>query len=135
MRGINIDSLFCPLCSSDGESIDHALLWCTVVTKVSQIVPKWCGVQRLFLWETQELNSQEVLAFVLAAAKEIWEAILGVSAWCIWRVRNKKVKEEKPWCLLQVTSDIQILSYLWISSRRNKPPIPWTMWMLNPLNL
>lgn len=45
----------------------------------------------LFLWEIQDLNSQEVASLVPAAAKELWEAILGVSA----AARNKKVKEEK----------------------------------------
>lgn len=83
MRGLNISSLLCPLCYADFGSIDHVLLRFTVVTKVWRIVAKWCGVQGLFLWETQDLNSQEVAALVPAAAKPIWEAILGVTAWCI----------------------------------------------------
>lgn len=135
MRGLNIPSLLCPLCSVECESTDHALLRCMGAEKVWRIVAKWCGVQGLFLWEILDLDSPEVAALAPRSARAVWEAILVALAWYIWHARNKKVKEGKTWCLLQVISDIQILSFLWISSRRGKQQLSWDNWLLNPLIL
>lgn len=133
MRGIDISSLLCPICSDDCESIDHTLLRCKVVRRVWRTVAKWCGVAGLFLWEVRDLHSEEVLSLAPPTTKSVWEVILTVSAWCIWRARNKKIKKRKVWCLLQIISGIQILSFLWFSPRRKNSVRSWTNWVLNPL--
>lgn len=103
MRGLDIPSLNCPLCDADFDSIEHAL-FCPL--NVWKATAKWCGVHSLFMRNVLDLSSQDVINLVPTAARNVWEAIRIISAWCIWRARNTVIKEGKNKSLLEVISDI-----------------------------
>lgn len=131
-RGVNIPSLLCPLCKTEVENIEHALFRCSKVFSLWESVARWCNVSGLLLWQVTDLTSPETLNLVSAESKEIWQSILLVTCWCIWRARNGVIKEDKVWSHLQIFSDVQALSHLWLSSQKPSLLPKWPFWLLNP---
>lgn len=92
------------------------------------------GIKSLFLWDCDNIFSPEVLQLVPAVARQIWGAVLQVSLWAIWEEGNKFFMEKKQWSLLEVLSNIQEFSHLWLSSRKPNAVGSWNAWVLSPLD-
>lgn len=95
LRGINVNFIIRPLYLTDTESTYHALMRWPKAFMVWESVASWCGVSGLFLWEVSDLSSVDTLSLVQLASKDIWESILVVTSWCIWRTRNEVVHATK----------------------------------------
>lgn len=52
-------------------------------------------------------------------AQPVWVAVLYVTSLAIWKARNKYVMKKQSWSLLEIISNIQVVSHLWITSRNS----------------
>ncbi|XP_071728124.1 uncharacterized protein [Rutidosis leptorrhynchoides] len=75
-RGIDLDSLLCPLCNNVVESVDHAIISCSFAKEM------WQGYNYV-------ANSNFM--------KKTWQAVQWVTGYFIWKNRNFKVFGKDSW--------------------------------------
>ncbi|GJY08595.1 putative RNA-directed DNA polymerase, partial [Tanacetum coccineum] len=90
-KGIDLTSLLCPVCNQSIELIDHVLWNCPLASEIWHKVFMWLDLSfpainsfaASFEWvEDLQINPR---------AKYIVQSILGVTAWSIWKFRNKLI--------------------------------------------
>ncbi|XP_071700254.1 uncharacterized protein [Rutidosis leptorrhynchoides] len=87
-RGLDLDSILCPLCKNDIESVEHSLILCNHVLKVWEKVYKWWGfthVSNLSISEVFLGRSTQVLT---ALQTKVWQAVEWSCGYLIWKNRN-----------------------------------------------
>ncbi|XP_071739916.1 uncharacterized protein [Rutidosis leptorrhynchoides] len=119
-RGIDLDSVRCPLCDDGLESIDHALLFCKHSFEVWDRVYKWWNlgpVTRLSINEAFRGENNHSMSWV---GCQIWQALEWTCAYLIWKNRNSKVFSNKSWNGPMALMEIQLKTFEWITSHSNK---------------
>ncbi|GJS09343.1 RNA-directed DNA polymerase, eukaryota [Tanacetum coccineum] len=130
-RGLEIDSLLCPVCNASAEISSHTFFACSLARNIMRNICYW--------WELDvvSLNSYSDWIFWLNSIrlnknkKEILEGICLVSWWFIWYFRNQiifgKVLPKKDLLFDNIVQS----SFFWISNRC-KDNIDWVSWLKNP---
>ncbi|XP_071705301.1 uncharacterized protein [Rutidosis leptorrhynchoides] len=132
-RGIDLHSTRYPLCNDDVESVDHALMFCKFAFDVWCKVFDWWGINlssslsiiELF-WGTSSITMSDL-------GSMIWQAVIWVSGYLIWRNRNQKVFNNKCWSPPVALCEIQVKTYEWIAKRCKAKDIDWHNWFHNPI--
>ncbi|GJS10251.1 RNA-directed DNA polymerase, eukaryota [Tanacetum coccineum] len=134
LRGIDIPSIICPICSSAGESCSHLLFACNMARLLLRKVARWWDLQ------TPDLNSyDDWLSWFISirlskGLKEVLEGVFYVMWWAIWKFRNEVLFGTSPPRLDLIFDDIVLLSFRWCSSRcKNK--FDWISWLKCPRSL
>ncbi|GJU44105.1 RNA-directed DNA polymerase, eukaryota [Tanacetum coccineum] len=117
LRGIDIPSIICPICSSAGESGSHLLFGCNMARLLLRKVARW--------WELEypDLNSYEDwLAWFISIRihkgfKDVLEGVFYVMWWVIWKFRNQVLFGSSQPRLDLLFDEIVLLSFTWCSSR------------------
>ncbi|GJS89701.1 RNA-directed DNA polymerase, eukaryota, reverse transcriptase zinc-binding domain protein [Tanacetum coccineum] len=134
-KGIDLDSLNCPICDTSVETTNHSLWFCSLATTLWHRVFVWLdiappnpsNIQDVFSWlDNMRLSS---------AQKSALEVICGVVFWSLWHFRNKLIFDTSPPNRSILFDNIVDCSYRWFSSRNNKCCITWNSWMRNPLRV
>ncbi|GJQ94396.1 RNA-directed DNA polymerase, eukaryota [Tanacetum coccineum] len=130
-RGLEIDSLLCPVCNASAEISSHSFFACSLARNIMRNICYW--------WELDvvSLNSYSDWIIWLNSIrlnknkKEILEGICLVSWWFIWYFRNQiifgKVLPKKDLLFDNIVQS----SFFWISNRC-KDNIDWVSWLKNP---
>ena len=61
-------------------------------------------------------------------AKVVFQGIIFLSCWVIWRARNKLKFEGKTVKIEEVISEIKSIGFLWVRSRAKFSNLSWTDW-------
>ncbi|XP_071733908.1 uncharacterized protein [Rutidosis leptorrhynchoides] len=130
-RGLDLDSVLCPICISETETVNHALLHCCEVKKVWNSIEKWWNM---------DINTSSLSATLASTpnlinslmGKSIWQATMWVVAYQIWIARNKKVFTRVRWNQNDILNEAQLKSFQWISKRLKKSNLSWSQWLINP---
>ncbi|XP_071713353.1 uncharacterized protein [Rutidosis leptorrhynchoides] len=132
-RGIDLDSILCPLCDMDIETTDHILGLCPKSALIWKHVLDWWAQDNTLISNVNDaiINDQ---AFALnKLGNSIWQATKWTTCYTIWKHRNLNVFPKKMWSPASILSEIQTQSYSWISKRlRKKKSIMWHQWLINP---
>nr|GEX38858.1 RNA-directed DNA polymerase, eukaryota [Tanacetum cinerariifolium] len=116
-RGIDIQSITCPICDNGVESLDHLFFRCCLARQISRKIATWWNVQYV------EVDSYEewlawLASFRLAAnLKRLIEGVFYVSWWSIWTYRNKLLFDDKAPLKESIFDNIVSNSFHWCSSR------------------
>ncbi|XP_071689538.1 uncharacterized protein [Rutidosis leptorrhynchoides] len=97
-RGIDLDSVRCPLCDDNVESIEHSLIFCRYAMDIWVRVYKWWGlgvVSNLSINELFRGNCNRPLSPLWSS---IWQALEWTCGYLIWKNRNQKVFSNSSWC-------------------------------------
>ncbi|GKC97494.1 RNA-directed DNA polymerase, eukaryota [Tanacetum coccineum] len=95
-KGIDLDSLNCPICDTSVETTNHSLWFCSLATTLWHRVFVWLdiappnpsNIQDVFSWlDNMRLSS---------AQKSALEVICGVVFWSLWHFRNKLIFDTSP---------------------------------------
>ncbi|GKC53088.1 reverse transcriptase domain, reverse transcriptase zinc-binding domain protein [Tanacetum coccineum] len=86
-RGIDLDSLRCPVCNDAIESTHHLFFECPVAANTWYMIKDWWGLvctpndhDGFLSWhESAHLTTKE---------KAYFDVVINTSTWVIWRVRN-----------------------------------------------
>ncbi|XP_071713183.1 uncharacterized protein [Rutidosis leptorrhynchoides] len=131
-RGIDLDSVRCPVCDEDIETVEHILTQCKFAKDIWSRVHRWwnkgnhpdISIDTLFRGHVNMSTSNQ--------PSRLWQAIEWTCGYIIWRNRNERVFRKKSSNGPMPLNEIQIKSFEWISSRSRKQPIDWNQWLLNP---
>ncbi|GKE97249.1 RNA-directed DNA polymerase, eukaryota, partial [Tanacetum coccineum] len=95
-KGIEIESLLCPVCSSSSETVDHILWTCSFATFIWLKSFQWLDlVFPLSLSIPEALEDLDHRHFS-KENKEIVAVILGVVFWSLWKFRNESIFSRHP---------------------------------------
>ncbi|XP_071714322.1 uncharacterized protein [Rutidosis leptorrhynchoides] len=109
-RGLDLDTIRCPLCDDDLES------GCANIS-IDNVV-------NAFSDDNQSINSR--------SGKRIWQGSKWVCGYIIWKNRNNKICRKAKWDTASILSDIQLKSFQWISKRFKNSNIDWHQWLISP---
>ncbi|GJX93964.1 RNA-directed DNA polymerase, eukaryota, reverse transcriptase zinc-binding domain protein [Tanacetum coccineum] len=129
-RGVEIDSIMCPLCDGHAESSSHLFFSCKIFCDTMQQVSRW--------WELdfRELHSYDewldwMLSIRLSSKlKKVFEGLCYIVWWLIWISRNKKVFGLEKSSYDSIFDETIYRSFYWIRSR-SKVRFSWIDWLKN----
>ncbi|XP_071709226.1 uncharacterized protein [Rutidosis leptorrhynchoides] len=107
-RGIDLDSIRCPICDDDLESINHVLVFCNQVMEIWNRVFSWWGFGNSSIFSTQEIVDANVPRSANKRGEKVWQAVKWVTSYLIWSNRNKVVFRGKGWNPPVALNEIQI---------------------------
>ncbi|GJY10526.1 RNA-directed DNA polymerase, eukaryota, reverse transcriptase zinc-binding domain protein [Tanacetum coccineum] len=130
-RGMDIESLLCPLCEIAVESSSHIFFTCSVARELFSKITHW--------WDTNylEISSHEEWTDWLSNLrlpfknKKILEGVCYVLWWHIWNFRNKKVFGASTPSMTSIFEDIVSSSFHWCK-HRCKAHFSFIDWLKNP---
>ena len=135
LRGIDIDSILCPVCHTAGESSSHLFFSCYVARLLSQKIAHWWELEVIDLLSYDDWISWLSSLRLSKGAKSILEGVFYVSWWTIWEYRNQILFGVSPPRLHLIFDEIILMSFTWCSNRRNNGSLDWNIWLKCPNSL
>ncbi|XP_071695872.1 uncharacterized protein [Rutidosis leptorrhynchoides] len=131
-RGIDLDSIRCPLCDDDLESVDHSIIFCKYALDIWERLFRWWGLGSFSSYSLPEIISEDSNISASTRGSKIWQATKWVCAYFIWKNRNNKTFKGKCAIGPVTLSEIQVMSFEWISKRSKLKNFDWLVWLSNP---
>ncbi|XP_071704195.1 uncharacterized protein [Rutidosis leptorrhynchoides] len=130
-RGIDLNSVRCSICDGDIETVEHILFSCQMATDIWAKVLKWWGYNSALFGYEDIFNG--TFGYVAHDHKRNqWQAVSWVVCYIIWKNRNAKVFKNKLETVPSLFSEVQVLSYDWISRRCKGHIMDWLQWFSQP---
>ncbi|XP_071719608.1 uncharacterized protein [Rutidosis leptorrhynchoides] len=130
-RGVDLNSVLCPICGNEIETIEHVLIRCSVALDVWTRVSRWWNSNirasidvnsRFSGFSSSGSNTKSVL----------WQAIEWITGYILWKNRNNVIFKRKKGNAPMILNEIQVKAFDWISNRSKKHRLVWSQWLLNP---
>ncbi|XP_071695901.1 uncharacterized protein [Rutidosis leptorrhynchoides] len=132
-RGIDLDSVLCPICGNEIETVEHSLIKCKKVTEFwIFFFLIWWNVPVCNLNALDPLANDGIFTSFTKYGKSIWEAVKWVGCYVLWKSRNNKVFNRKEWSISSIISEVQTTTFGWIAKRSKKFFLDWHQWIINP---
>ncbi|GKC02548.1 RNA-directed DNA polymerase, eukaryota, reverse transcriptase zinc-binding domain protein, partial [Tanacetum coccineum] len=112
-RGIDLDSLSCPICECGIESVGHLFFQCQVVRQVVRKISFWWNVDYVDFNSYEEWLNWLISLRLTAKYKELLEGVFYVLWWLIWSFRNKIIFEAKPPSKAAIFDNVVSSSFYW----------------------
>nr|GEV60414.1 RNA-directed DNA polymerase, eukaryota, reverse transcriptase zinc-binding domain protein [Tanacetum cinerariifolium] len=112
-RGMDIESITCPICVCAVESSSHLFLKCRLVRQINRKISLWWDVTYIDIKSYEEWLNWMVSLRFSAKLKALFEGVFYVSWWCIWSYRNKLLFETKVPSNAMLFDDVVSSSYHW----------------------
>ncbi|XP_071718124.1 uncharacterized protein [Rutidosis leptorrhynchoides] len=131
-RGVDLNTVRCPLCDEDVETVEHSLIFCSKVMDIWNRVFSWWGfgsMSNLSIIEILRGNGPSQMSI---HGKKVWQAVEWVCSYLIWSNRNNVVFRGKGWNSPVAVNEIQVKSFDWISHRASGRKFEWLTWLNNP---
>ncbi|GJS83594.1 RNA-directed DNA polymerase, eukaryota [Tanacetum coccineum] len=93
-RGIEIDSIVCPICNSGAESSCHIFFQCNLVRHLARKIPSWWNVDYVDVSSYEEWYTWLVSLRLQANLTVVFEGIFYCLWWSVWMFRNKILFEK-----------------------------------------
>ncbi|XP_071715063.1 uncharacterized protein [Rutidosis leptorrhynchoides] len=119
-RGIDLDSVRCPLRDDDVETIEHAFIFCRHSMDLWEKIYKWWGFNSISNLSLSEVLRGNYNRATLTLGSLVWQTIEWSCAYFIWRNRNQKVFAKTSWSASTALMEVQLKSFEWISNRIKK---------------
>ncbi|KAJ9543812.1 hypothetical protein OSB04_023519 [Centaurea solstitialis] len=134
-RGIDMDSILCPRCNRDVETVSHALFSCEKVKALWQLVGNW--------WKLDVSNAGSLQDILLAAVRNganskgtaRWEATIRCMTYLVWSNRNNLIFNSGKGDLVDKLVEFQRRIFEWLSNRNREMCVDWFSWLSDPVNL
>ena len=65
--------------------------------------------------------------------KPIFDAVVLITNWVIWRFRNSRIFDLKPPRKDTLEAEIKTLSFSWITYRNRNFNLDWNVWIYDPI--
>ncbi|GJU35697.1 reverse transcriptase domain-containing protein [Tanacetum coccineum] len=131
-RGLDIDSILCPVCSEHVESNSHAFFSCSAPSNIWRLVRGWCELKIPTLSSCDEWDIWYTSWKASKVKKDRAYVIFAATCWMLWRFRNNHIFNSQDMRKCEVFDKIQCFSFSWLKSR-GKKCISWTDWLKSPL--
>ncbi|XP_071728178.1 uncharacterized protein [Rutidosis leptorrhynchoides] len=131
-RGVDLDSVICPVCDGDLETVEHIFIHCQFAKDLWLRVFRWWNLNRLPYANMGELFQGCSDPNNPNKSSKLWKAIEWVCGYMIWWSRNLTVFQKKKGCGPMLLDEVQVKSFDWISRRSWRHVMVWSQWLLNP---
>ncbi|XP_071716781.1 uncharacterized protein [Rutidosis leptorrhynchoides] len=131
-RGVDLDSVLCPLCSDAPESVEHAMFSCAKVREIWDGIARWWGCNLPLNLDFDSLFAGNFVSGFSGAQKELWNTVIWVSGYFIWKNKNQKVFAKDSWGAPKILNEIQVKTYEWINNRSKRFNLTCYEWLMNP---
>ncbi|XP_071726863.1 uncharacterized protein [Rutidosis leptorrhynchoides] len=131
-RGIDLDSVRCPNCNNEVDTVEHMILKCQKIKDLWCRVFKWANLGNMSYSDIGDMFLGKLHSSNSTAFSKIWQTIEWVAGYSIWRNRKEKTFKNKDWSVPMLLNEIQVKSFMWVASRLKIKKIEWTQWLLNP---
>ncbi|GJT60555.1 RNA-directed DNA polymerase, eukaryota [Tanacetum coccineum] len=116
-RGIEIDSIVCPICNSGAESSCHIFFQCNLVRQLARKISSWWNVDYVDVSSYEEWYTWLVSLRLQANLKAVFEGIFYCLWWSVWMFRNKILFEKDTPSQARIFDNIVSNSYYWCKFR------------------
>nr|GEZ98987.1 RNA-directed DNA polymerase, eukaryota [Tanacetum cinerariifolium] len=130
-RGVEIESLNCPICGQSPEDARHIFFQCDLAKAVLRRVCRWWDIQWVDIMSFEDWNTWFSSIRLSSNLTQILEGVFYVAWWHIWAFRNNTIFNDPPPRRAVISDDIISQSFMWCSSRCSSP-ISWDVWLKNP---
>nr|GEU32941.1 RNA-directed DNA polymerase, eukaryota, reverse transcriptase zinc-binding domain protein [Tanacetum cinerariifolium] len=132
LRGIDLDSVRCPLCDGDIETSQHLFVDCPVACDMWKFISGWWGLtsypnnlSSLLSWpDSVNFNKPTKLCF---------DNVIQTANWVFWRYINCVCFDPKPPRKDTLGEQGNVLSHSWISNRSRNSHPNWIEWVYDPI--
>ncbi|GKC55447.1 RNA-directed DNA polymerase, eukaryota, reverse transcriptase zinc-binding domain protein [Tanacetum coccineum] len=87
-KGMDIDSLLCPVCGDHVESVDHLFFSCGMARELWRLLARWCDLDITSVANIAEWFLWVDACKVTKTARYILEGIAATLMWSIWNFHN-----------------------------------------------
>ncbi|GJS99731.1 RNA-directed DNA polymerase, eukaryota [Tanacetum coccineum] len=130
-RGIVMDSVLCPICGSDTETISHILFRCNLGVHIFRKICRWWEVDWLDVSSFDDWLEWFSAIRLSSKVKLLMEGVCMVAWWHIWAYRNKLLFDDSPPRQATLFDDIVSRSYFWCVNRCIAS-FSWETWLKKP---
>ncbi|GJT25837.1 RNA-directed DNA polymerase, eukaryota [Tanacetum coccineum] len=130
-RGIDIDSIDCPICKMGAETTCHLFFQCSVARQIMRKIASWWNVEFMEVNSYEEWRSWIVSTRIHSRSKGIIEGIYYGLWWSMWNFRNKILFDSKTPEKALIFDNLVSSSFYWFKYRC-KASFKWDDWLKNP---
>ncbi|GJV71634.1 reverse transcriptase domain-containing protein [Tanacetum coccineum] len=130
-RGIEIDSILCPICDRGVESTRHIFFSCCLVRQIARKICSWWDIEYSDVNSFTEWINWMASLRLQSKVKMMIQGVFFVVWWLVWSYRNKLLFEEKKPSKAIIFDDVVSISFYWCKSRC-KASFSWDDWLKNP---
>lgn len=128
-RGIDIESIMCPICVNGAESVDHLFFTCSLVRHIANKITHWWDISFIECSTYEDWKNWLVNLHLPAKHKQILEGVFYVMWWLLWLYRNKVIFESKVPLKALLFEDVVSKSFIW-SRTLDIDVKPRLVWMI-----
>ena len=127
-RGIEIQSLCCPICFKEVESTSHIFFTCSLVRDVYHKIASWWELTYSEFVSYEDWSAWMLCLRITSKHKVMLDWIFYVTWWLVWNHRNKLLFDTKSPSKLIVFYELVSRSFYWCRYRC-KASFSWLEWM------
>jgi hypothetical protein len=131
-RGLEIQSISCPVCSNGMESNDHIFYMCDVALHIWRLVRIWCNMAIPVMYSHSSWKSWFDNLHLSSDGKSRLQVIAATVWWTLWKYRNSVTFNSQRMRKCDLFDSIHLCSFTWLNCRGSKCLI-WSNWLKKPL--
>ncbi|GJX73169.1 RNA-directed DNA polymerase, eukaryota, reverse transcriptase zinc-binding domain protein [Tanacetum coccineum] len=112
-RGIEIDSILCPICDRGVESTRHIFFSCCLVRQIARKICSWWDIEYSDVNSFTEWINWMASLRLQSKVKMMIQGVFFVVWWLVWSYRNKLLFEEKKPSKAIIFDDVVSISFYW----------------------
>ncbi|GJU76154.1 RNA-directed DNA polymerase, eukaryota [Tanacetum coccineum] len=116
-RGIDIDSIMCPICDNGAESSSHLFFTYRMVRQIVRKISHWWDVPYDEVNSYEDLITWLVNLRLLSKLKQMLESVFYVMWWHLWSYRNKLIFYSNSPSKAMLFDDVVSRSFYWCRYR------------------
>ncbi|GJT90562.1 RNA-directed DNA polymerase, eukaryota [Tanacetum coccineum] len=130
-RGMDIDSIVCPICNAGVESTNHIFFQCVVVRQIMRKISSWWNIDYSDVNSYEEWQVWLVSIRIQSKHKGVLEGVYYGLWWYMWNFRNKLLFDKKIPEKALIFDNLVSSSFYWCKFRC-KASFKWDDWLKNP---
>ncbi|XP_071700398.1 uncharacterized protein [Rutidosis leptorrhynchoides] len=115
-RGIDLDTVLCPFCNNEVETLKHALCDCTIAKDVWSRVSRWWNTVYVDYPCLSDRFTGSISHNGSSTSSKLWQAVEWVTGYCLWVHRNNVIFQKKKFTDPMLLNEVQIKTFEWIST-------------------
>ncbi|XP_022021317.1 uncharacterized protein LOC110921327 [Helianthus annuus] len=127
-RNFHITSSECVFLEETVESGDHLFAACSFTQEIWEELLRWCRIATPFFFCVRGVLDLHTHCRGSRRWQKIVDSVVQMVIWCIWRMRNDAVFNNKRAAVKNVVEKIKVLSFLWLKHRAKALTLTWEDW-------
>ncbi|GKC83460.1 RNA-directed DNA polymerase, eukaryota, reverse transcriptase zinc-binding domain protein, partial [Tanacetum coccineum] len=105
-RGMDIDSITCPICDNGVESTNHLFFTCHIASEISRKISSWWDVSYMEISSYEDWLTWIVNLRLHIKHKQALEGVFYIMWWHVWSFRNKRIFGSKNPSMAMIFEDV-----------------------------